>query len=35
MTEGWKVAPGIVALQVSVKERSEVVIGGAWASVKE
>jgi acyl dehydratase len=35
VTEGWRVAPGIIALQVSVKERSEVVIGGAWASVKE
>lgn len=31
-TEGWIVAPGKVALQVSVKERSEVVIGGAWAT---
>jgi acyl dehydratase len=35
VTEGWRVAPGIFALQVSVKERSEVVIGGAWASVRE
>ena len=35
VTEGWRVAPGILALQVSVKERSEVVIGGAWATVRE
>ncbi len=33
VTEGWKVAPGKVALQVSVKERSEIVISGAWATV--
>src|SRR5207253_2829230 len=32
VTEGWHVAPGKIALQVSVKERSEVVIGGAWAT---
>lgn len=32
VTKGWKVAPGKVALQVSVKERDEVVIGGAWAT---
>ena len=32
VTEGWKVGPGLVALQVSVKERSEVVISGAWAT---
>jgi acyl dehydratase len=31
VTEGWMVAPGKVALVVTVKERSEVVIGGAWA----
>ena len=31
VTEGWIVAPGKVALTVSVKERAEVVIGGAWA----
>ena len=35
VTEGWRVAPGILALQVSVKERSEVVIGGAWATVRD
>jgi acyl dehydratase len=32
VTEGWTVAPGKIALQVTVKERSEVVIGGAWAT---
>jgi acyl dehydratase len=32
VTEGFIVAPGKVALQVSVKERNEVVIGGAWAT---
>jgi acyl dehydratase len=32
VTEGWATEPGKVALQVSVKERSEVVIGGAWAT---
>ena len=31
VTEGWVVRPGAVALQVKVKERDEVVIGGAWA----
>jgi acyl dehydratase len=35
VTEGWKVAPGKYALQVSVKERSEVVISGAWATTVE
>jgi acyl dehydratase len=35
VTEGWRVAPGTIALQVSVKERSEIVIGGAWASVRD
>ncbi len=35
VTEGWKVAPGKVALQVSVKERDEVVIGSAWATITE
>ena len=33
VTEGWMVAPGKIALTVSVKERSEVVIGGAWATL--
>ena len=33
VTEGWNVAPGKVALQVSVKERSEAVITGAWATI--
>jgi len=32
VTEGWKVAGG-VALQVKVKERDEVVISGAWATM--
>ncbi len=35
VTEGWKVAPGKVALQVSVKERNETVIKGAWATTRE
>lgn len=35
VTEGWKVAPGKIALQVSVKERAEIVITGAWATVDE
>lgn len=30
VTQGWTVAPGKIALQVSVKERSEVVVAG-WA----
>jgi acyl dehydratase len=33
VTEGWKVGPGKVALQVTVKERGETVISGAWATV--
>lgn len=32
VTEGWNVAPGKVALSVSVKERGEAVLAGAWAS---
>ncbi len=32
VTEGWNVAPGKIALQMSVKERGEVVLGGAWAT---
>lgn len=35
VTEGWKVGPGKWALQVSVKERSENVITGAWATTAE
>ena len=35
VTEGWRVAPGKIALRVSVKERSENVITGAWATVAE
>ena len=31
VTEGWRVGPDAVALQVKVKERDEVVISGAWA----
>jgi acyl dehydratase len=34
VTEGWNVAPGKIALTVSVKERSETVIGGAWATTR-
>jgi acyl dehydratase len=34
VTEGWNVASGKVALQVKVKERDEIVIAGAWASVR-
>ncbi len=33
VTEGWRVRPDAVALQVKVKERDEVVIAGAWATV--
>jgi acyl dehydratase len=33
VTEGWHVRPDAVALQVKVKERDEVVIGGAWATL--
>jgi len=32
VTEGWIVAPGRVALKVSVKERNEGVLAGAWAT---
>ncbi len=32
VTQGWIVAPGKVALSVSVKERNEVVISSAWAT---
>ncbi len=35
VTEGWKVGPGKYALQVSVKERQENVITGAWATTVE
>jgi acyl dehydratase len=31
VTEGWRVGADAVALQVRVKERDEVVVGGAWA----
>lgn len=33
VTQGWFTAPGKVALQVSVKERGEVVLGNAWAGI--
>jgi acyl dehydratase len=33
VTEGWLVRPDAVALQVKVKERDEVVLGGAWATL--
>jgi acyl dehydratase len=32
VTEGWLVSPGAVALRVTVRERSEIVISGAWAT---
>jgi acyl dehydratase len=35
VTEGWRTAPGKVVLQVSVKERSENVLTGAWATLAE
>jgi acyl dehydratase len=31
VTEGWRVRPDAVALEVRVRERDEVVISGAWA----
>jgi acyl dehydratase len=33
VTEGWKLDGGKVALRVSVKERSEQVLTGAWAEI--
>jgi acyl dehydratase len=33
VTEGWVMRPGAVALQVKVKERDEIVIPGAWATL--
>lgn len=33
VTEGWRVKDDAVALQVSVKERNEAVITGAWATL--
>jgi acyl dehydratase len=33
VTEGWVVRPDAVAIQVKVKERDEVVIAGAWATL--
>ncbi len=33
VTEGWHVRPDAIAVQVKVKERDEVVIPGAWATL--
>ncbi len=35
VTEGWTVATGKLALKMSVKERDETVISGAWATLHE
>ncbi|APS00462.1 MaoC/PaaZ C-terminal domain-containing protein [Pajaroellobacter abortibovis] len=35
VTQGWRVEPGIIALQISVKETREAVLGGAHAVVAE
>lgn len=35
VTQGWNVAPGKIALTVSVKERDETVISGAWATTTD
>jgi acyl dehydratase len=35
VTEGWEVAPGAFALQMKVRQRDEVVISGAWATLRE
>jgi acyl dehydratase len=35
VTEGWKLAPGKVALTVGVKDKPDAVITNAWATVKE
>jgi acyl dehydratase len=35
VTEGWQVGPSSFALQVKVKQRDEVVISGAWATLRE
>ena len=35
VTEGWQVDARSVAIQVKVKERDEVVISGAWATLRE
>jgi acyl dehydratase len=35
VTEGWEVSPGAFALQVKVRQRDEVVISGAWATLRE
>jgi acyl dehydratase len=35
VTEGWVIAPGKVALRVSVKEREETVVAGSWATFRD
>jgi acyl dehydratase len=35
VTEGWQVTPTAFALQVKVRQRDEVVISGAWATLRE
>jgi acyl dehydratase len=35
VTEGWKVAPGKIAVQVKVKERDEIVCTGSWATTRD
>ena len=35
VTEGWVLAPGKIALHVKVKERDEIVIAGAWATLRD
>jgi acyl dehydratase len=35
VTEGWKLAPGKIALSVGVKGKPDAVITNAWATVKE
>jgi acyl dehydratase len=35
VTEGWKLAPGKIALTVGVKGKPDAVITNAWATVKE
>jgi len=35
VTEGWQVTPNAFALQVKVQQRDEVVISGAWATLRE
>ena len=35
VTQGWRVGPGQIAITVSVKERDEIVISNAWATINE